>query len=267
MSTNPSFLTPLLPKVQAAVREASRLMMDREHLLVKTKGDITNLCTSADLAVQDFLYRKLRELLPGSGFLGEEEGLVDLDHPFVWVVDPIDGTANFARQIPECCISVALRGDDEILLGVVYTPYHEQLFSAVKGCGAYLNGEPIHVSDRPFGNGLLLTALCLYHKQYSPVCSAIILEAYQQCNDVRRFGSCAIELCYMACGLCELFFEYRVQAWDYAAAYLVLTEAGGVLTGRNGAALHFDAPTMLVGANNAANHRILDEIVTRHTGE
>ena len=258
-------LNSLLPKVQATVREASRLMMDREHLLIKTKGAVTNLCTSADLAVQDFLYQELRKLLPGSGFLGEEENLVDVNHPYVWVVDPIDGTANFARQIPECCISVALRGDDEILLGVVYNPYHDQLFDAVKGSGARLNGQPIHVSDRPFENGLLCTALCLYHKQYSATCSAIIYEAYQRCNDVRRFGSCAIELCYMACGLCELFFEYRVQAWDYAAACLILTEAGGVLTGRDGARLHFDAPTTLVGANNAGNHRILNEIVTRYT--
>ena len=258
-------LQDLLTSVQATVREASRLMMDREHLLVKTKGSVTNLCTSADLAVQDFLNRELRALLPGSGFLGEEEGLVDTDHPYVWVVDPIDGTANFARQIPECCISVALRGNDEILLGVVYNPFHDQLFDAVTGGGACLNGQSIHVSDRPFEKGLLLTALCLYHKENAVTCSAIILEAYQRCNDVRRFGSCAIELCYMACGLCELFFEFRVQAWDYAAACLILTEAGGVLSGRDGAALHFDAPTMLIAANNAENHRILSDIVTRHT--
>ena len=137
MMNNELNLNNLLPKVQAAVREASRLMMDREHLLVKTKGAMTNLCTSADLAVQDFLYQELRKLLPGSGFLGEEENLVDVNHPYVWVVDPIDGTANFARQIPECCISVALRGDDEILLGVVYNPHHDQLFDAVKGSGAH----------------------------------------------------------------------------------------------------------------------------------
>ena len=258
-------LNDLLPRVQATVREASRLMMDREHLLIKTKGSVTNLCTSADLAVQDFLYKELRTLLPGSGFLGEENDLLDTQHEYVWIVDPIDGTANFARQLPECCISVALKGRDEILLGVVYNPYHDQLFDAVKGGGARLNGQPIHVSDRPFEQGMLLTALCLYHKQYAETCSAIILEAYKRCNDVRRFGSCAIELCYLACGLCELFFEYRIQPWDYAAAYLVLTEAGGVLTGRDGAALHFDGPTLLVGANNAENHRILSDIVTRHT--
>ena len=258
-------LNDLLLDVQSTVREASSLMMDREHLRVRTKGSVTNLCTSADVAVQEFLSRSLRELLPGSGFLGEENDALDTRHAYVWVVDPIDGTANFARQIPECCICVALRGNDEILLGVVYNPFHDQLFSAVKGGGAQLNGEPIHVSDRPFEQGLLLTAMCLYHKENAPVCSDIILEAYNKCNDVRRFGSCAIELCYIACGLCELFFEYRVQAWDYAAACLVLTEAGGVLSGRDGEKLHYDAPTMLVGANNAENHRILSEIVTRHT--
>ena len=160
---------------------------------------------------------------------------------------------------------MALRGDDEILLGVVYNPYHDQLFDAVKGGGSRLNGQPIHVSDRPFEQSMLLTALCLYHKEHAEACSAIILEAYKKCNDVRRFGSCAIELCYMACGLCELFFEYRIQPWDYAAAYLILTEAGGVLTGRAGARLHFDGPTILVGANSLENHRILSEIVCKYT--
>ena len=240
-------------------------MMDREHLLVKTKGSVTNLCTSADLAVQDFLYQELRALLPGSGFLGEENDLLDTQHEYVWIVDPIDGTANFARELPECCISVALKGNDEILLGVVYNPYHDQLFDAVKGGGARLNGQPIHVSDRSFEQSMLITALCLYHKEYAEVCSQIILEAYEKCNDVRRFGSCAIELCYLACGLCELYFEYRIMPWDYAAAYLVLTEAGGVLTGRDGARLHFDGPTILVGANNLENHQILSDIVSRHT--
>lgn len=257
-------LNDLLPRVQATVREASRLMMDREHLLVKTKGSVTNLCTSADLAVQDFLYKELRALLPGSGFLGEENDLLDTQHEYVWIVDPIDGTANFARELPECCISVALKGNDEILLGVVYNPYRDQLFDAVKGGGSRLNEEPIHVSGRPFEQGMLITALCLYHKEHAEVCSDIILEAYQKCNDVRRFGSCAIELCYLACGLCELYFEYRIMPWDYAAAYLVLTEAGGVLTGPAGTRLHFDGPTILVGANSPENHQILSDIVSRH---
>ena len=245
------------------MREAAEIM--RQPFQVKRKGDITNLCTSADIAVQKFLYGRLLEIVPGSGFLGEEEGLVDLDHERVWVVDPIDGTANFSRGIPECTISVALRERGEIVLGVVYNPFHDELYSAVKGEGATLNGTPLHVSERPFEDGILLTAMSLYDKRYAPACNAVIMEAYGRCNDVRRFGACAIELCYLARGLCDLFFEYRLQAWDYAAAWLVVKEAGGVLSARGGEALTFDRPTLLVAANNAENHRILDDIVCRHT--
>ena len=96
------------------------------------------------------------------------------------------------------------------------------------------------------------------------VCAKVIFDAYFRCNDVRRFGSCAMELCYLAAGQCDLFFEYRVQAWDYSAAYLILTEAGGVLTGGRGENLSCDTPTMLVGANNGANHAQLLEIVSKY---
>lgn len=264
---NPLNFNDLLQDVRAAVRDAARYMINTEDLSVQMKGDVTNLCTSADLAIQDFLSRELRRILPESGFLGEEEDLVDTAHDAVWIVDPIDGTANFTRGIPECCISVALKYRDEIVLGVVYNPYHEHLFEAVKGGGARLNGNPIHVSDRPFSNGLLFTAMSLYDKRYAATCEAIIMDAYYRCNDVRRSGSCALELCYIACGLCELFFEYRVQAWDYAAGYLILTEAGGVLTGWNGSVLKCDSPTILIGANTRENHAILNEIVTRHVPE
>jgi len=265
----------LLKKVEAAAREASKFMMAKD-IEVKTKGDITNLCTSADLAVQEYLYKELLKILPGSGFMGEEEGLVDTAHEYVWIVDPIDGTANFSRGIPECTISIGLKRNvpgaaaerevhPEIVLGVVYNPFHDHMFTGLKGGGAFLNGKPIHTSDRPFENGILLTAMSLYRKEYAGVCNDVIMDAYYKCNDVRRFGACAIELCYIAAGLCELFFEYRIMPWDYAASYVILTEAGGVLTARDGEPLRFDVPTLLVGANNAANHARLCEIVSRHT--
>ena len=116
-----------------------------------------------------------------------------------------------------------------------------------------MNGSKLSVSDRVFENGLLCTAMSLYNKQYAKVCSDIIYEAYMQCNDVRRFGACALELCYMAAGTCDLYFEYRVLPWDYSAAYLILQEAGGVLVGRGGETLGCDVPTMLIGANTQKN--------------
>ena len=147
-----------LESISQIVREASRLMV-RKGFSVKEKGTVENIVTTSDFAVQDFLTEKLSALLPGSGFLCEEEDLEDLDHEYVWIIDPIDGTANYARGNENCCVSVALALGGEPVLGVVYSPWRGELYSAEKGRGAFCNGKPIHVSDRSFERGLLFTAM------------------------------------------------------------------------------------------------------------
>lgn len=250
--------------VISIVGQASGIMLET-GFSVSSKEGYANIVTSCDLMIQSFLEDKLSKLAPGSGFLCEEndekkEGTDGL----TWVIDPIDGTANFSRGIADCGISVALIEGGKPRMGVVYSPFKDELFHAEKGCGAYRNGKSISVSSRPFGDCLLCTAMSLYDKRYAEVCAKVIFDAYSKCNDVRRFGSCAMELCYLAAGQCDLFFEYRVQAWDYSAAYLILTEAGGVLTGGKGEPLGCNAPTMLVGANNRANHEQFLEIVAKY---
>ena len=140
-----------------------------------------------------------------------------------------------------------------IILGLVYIPRTGEMFYAERGKGAFRNGKQIHVSDRPFANGILCTALPVYHKEYAPLCSKIILEAFTQCNDIRRFGACAPELCYLAMGRCEMYFEYLLSPWDFAAASLILTEAGGVITDLNGNAPTCLHPSGIVAANNKEN--------------
>ena len=150
------------------------------------------------------------------------------------------------------------------MLGVVYNPSDGDLFRAVKGKGAYLGNRRIHTSNRVFADGILCTAMSLYRKEFAPVCNRIIMDAYGQCNDFRRFGACAIELCYLALGRIDLFFEIRVQPWDCAAGSLILTEAGGAITGLHGAPLRWDGPMLLVGANNTENLSRLNGIVSKH---
>ena len=123
-----------------------------------------------------------------------------------------------------------------MLMGVVYIPRTGEMFHAEKGKGAYLNGKRIKVSSRSFNNAVMCTALPVYHKEYAEVCSRIILEAFGKCNDIRRFGACAPELCYLAMGRCELYFEYLLSPWDYAAASLIITEAGGIISSIDGSA-------------------------------
>lgn len=255
-------LSELEEKVVSLVMAATAIT--KEKFTITLKGGDENIVTSADTGIQEFLTENLKRLLPGSGFLCEENDLRDLTHEYVWIIDPIDGTTNFSRGIKNCAVSVALSHDSNPVLGVVYNIFTGDLFTAIKNGGAKLNGREIKVSQNPFKNSLLCTAMSLYNKKYARICSDVIYDAYMKCNDIRRFGSCALELCYLAAGQCELYFEIRVFPWDYAAGFLILKEAGGILTGLHGEELKFDKPTPLIGANTPQNYDALNEIVDKH---
>lgn len=258
-------MSELLSKVENLVKEASKIMK-KENFFVIEKGGVSNIVTENDLAVEAFLKKELVALLPGSTFFGEE-GDERKEGDYIWIVDPIDGTQNYSRGLGNCAISVGLVHENEVVLGVVYNPYAEELYKAEKDQGAYLNDKPIHVSKRSFEDGLLCTALSLYRKEYAKICSDIILDAYNECNDVRRFGSCAVELCYLASGRCDLYFEIRIFPWDYSGSEIILKEAGGILTSYDGAPLDHKKETVLIGANNEINHRHLVSIINRHLSE
>ena len=243
-------MNAMLQKVVDIVKEASALMSP-DHFTVMQKNGLANLVTSSDLAVQHFLTERLAALLPGCGFLCEEEDFRDLEEEYVWIIDPIDGTANYARGIADCCISVALARRGALQLGVVYSPRRSELYTAEIGKGACCNGRPIHVSDRPLADGLFCTAMSTYRKEYAKTCSDIIYDIYMQSNDLRRWGSAAVELCLLASGVVELYFEMRLQPWDYAAAMLVLHEAGGYIAAWNGAAPSLTRSSLVIAANRA----------------
>lgn len=255
-------LFELEEKVIALIKSITESV--RENFTITVKDGDENIVTSADTSIQQFLIENLKKVLPDSGFLCEENDVRDLSYEDVWIIDPIDGTTNFSRSISNCAVSVALVHKSMPVLGVVYNFFNGDLFTALKGNGAKLNGTPIKVSQRPFENSLCCTAMSLYNKKYAKICSDIIYETYLQCNDIRRFGSCALELCYLAAGMCELYFEIRVFPWDYAAGLLILQEAGGILKGLHGEKLVFDKPTPLIGANTLQNYNRLNEIVDKY---
>lgn len=242
------------------VREASACMAT-DHFDVSQKGGFANIVTTSDLAVQDFLCERLAVLLPGSGFLCEEKDVHDASREYTWVIDPIDGTANYSRGIDQCAICVGLKHNDEMIMGVVYLPRTNEMFYAEKGKGAFRNGKRIHVSDRPFEDALVCTAFSVYHKEWTDVCSRIVTEAFKQCNDFRRFGACAPELCYLAMGRCEVYFEYMLFPWDFAAASLIVIEAGGMITDKDGNALTCTEPRGVIAANSLDSHRRFMNIV------
>ena len=253
----------MLQQVVDIVREASALMVS-DHFTVMQKDGLANLVTSSDLAVQHFLTERLAALLPGCGFLCEEEDFRDLEEEYVWIIDPIDGTANYARGIADCCISVALARKGALQLGVVYSPRRGELYTAELGKGACCNGHPIHVSDRPLADGMLCTAMSTYRKEYAKSCSDIIYDIYMQSNDLRRWGSAAVELCLLASGIIELYFEMRLQPWDYAAAMLILHEAGGRIATWDGGAPSLIRPSLVIAANRPDSLGAMLAVVHSH---
>lgn len=253
-----------LDTLKEVVVAASRYMVDNPAEVMQKDG-FENIVTSSDVNVQEYLKKELSARMPSSGFLCEEEDIHDLRHEYVWVIDPIDGTANYARGLFQCAISVALARKGVVEMGVVYLPRTGEMFTAELGKGACLNGKPIRTSQRQFADSILFTALPVYHKEHTALCSEIITEAFRQCNDVRRLGAAAPELCYLAMGRCELYFELMLSPWDFAASSLIVSEAGGCLLRPDGQPLHPYKPSGVIAANNAANLERLAAITSPRT--
>jgi len=253
----------MINKVIEIVREASSLMQRRDFT-VETKGSISNNVTTIDYAVQECLKNRLSPLINGCTFIGEEnckEELLNSERCF-WIVDPIDGTANFIRDMALSVISVGLIKNGTPVLGVVYNPYRDEMFYAEAGKGAFLNDEPIRVSDRIFAKSVFCTAFSLYNKNYAKPCIKIMEKAYYECEDVRRLGSAALELAYLACGRVDLFFEIRMFPWDFAAAEIIVREAGGYTGTIGSEKIAYSRPIPLICANTKENYEHLKRMVS-----
>ena len=206
---------------------------------IHQKSGRGNFVTDYDSRVQAILKTRLLELVPGAGFLGEEDQMdcTDISKGYAFIVDPIDGTANFTRNYHTSCISVALALD---ILGVVHNPYLQETFHALKGKGAYLNGGQIHASDRTLGEGLILFGTAPYDEKLIRKSFEVAYRYVSRAEDLRRSGSAAIDLCMVASGRAEFFFELALSPWDYAAGALIVEEAGGFVSDLQGGTLTYD---------------------------
>jgi len=222
----------VLKQLSETVRQAGDILRSAQNIRAHThmKTSASDLVTDYDLEVETFLRQELLKLLPQAGFYGEEEkDRADPHRGWVFIVDPIDGTTNFVRGIRQYNISVALAKDGAVEYGVVYDPDKEELFTAQRGGGAFLNGAPIHVSDLLLNQGIFLMGTSVYHREYIELSMAMAQRLLFRSCDMRRLGAAALDLCYVACGRAETFFEYSLCPWDHAAGDLILTEAGGVV--------------------------------------
>jgi myo-inositol-1(or 4)-monophosphatase len=223
---------------------------DRGNIRIDEKSGPADFVTDYDKKVQDMLQRGLADIVPDAHFIGEEGST----RPFAsegrfFIVDPIDGTTNFIKDFHASAISVALSVDGAVELGVIYNPYLDELFTARRGCGAFCNGRAIHVSSESLENGIVIFGTSPYNEEVSEKSFRMAYEYHRRALDVRRTGSAAIDLCNIAAGRAELFFELVLSPWDYAAGALIVEEAGGIVTDADGRALSLDRKCSVVARN------------------
>lgn len=220
----------MLEAISEIVRRAGALILEARDVdsSVHEKTGPRDLVTKYDVLVQEYLRRELLSLLPEASFLGEEDGLQEelSGAEWVFIVDPIDGTTNFVQGFRNSCVSVGLAHRGVMEYGVVFNPYDGELYTAQRERGAWLNGEPIHCRDKDLGHSLLIFGTALYYRELVPETMELFQAAFPLVQDVRRFGSAALDLCYVAAGKAGAFFECRLCPWDYAAGSLIAREAG-----------------------------------------
>lgn len=250
-----------LEAAKAAAREAGRLLRENvdKRSEIMFKGTV-DLVTHFDRKSQEMIFRRLSAAFPGHGFLAEEELSLPGTSDCRWIIDPIDGTTNFAHTFPVFCVSIALEQKGVVVVGVVYDPMRDELFEAVKGRGAFLNGARVRVSDIPaLGKALLATGFP-YDVRTSSFNNVREFNAFiVRAQAVRRCGSAALDLCYVACGRFDGFWELKLKPWDVAAGALIVEEAGGRVSDFEGRT--FDPFNQRALASNGRIHEEMRKVL------
>ncbi len=203
--------------------------------LIESKDTINNLVTEVDKKSESAIIDVIREIYPDHFILSEEVGELSTASNIKWIIDPIDGTVNFAHGIPICCISIGVEVDGKMLMGCVFNPFMNELFFAEKGKGAFLNNRPIRVSKKDEVQSACLVTGFPYRWAKIDIDPIPVFERFiRKGLPVRRLGSAAIDLCWVACGRFDAFWEYNLNPWDIAAGYLIIEEAGGKVTNFSG---------------------------------
>jgi myo-inositol-1(or 4)-monophosphatase len=237
----------LAAQMEPIVRRAGAYVRTAVPASVDEKSNHSDLVTEFDVNTQRMLTEELGALHPQAKFMGEEEHLqADVRTGDCFVIDPIDGTTNFVVGYCRSCVSVALLRDGVPSVGIVYNPWAEEYFCAVRGHGATRNGTPLRVRDRELKDVVVGMGTCPYYPDLAQRTMRICGEILNVALDIRRMGSAALDLCDVAANRTGAFFELKLSPWDYAAAGLILTEAGGVLSDLQGNPLSFEQASSVV---------------------
>ncbi len=248
-------LNTLLKATEAGAKEIQRFF--NGHFAVSNKEGINNLVTDADHASEKAILEVIKGDYPHHFILSEEVGEIIMDSEYKWIIDPIDGTINFANGVPICCVSIAVEHKGQIIMGAVYNPFMNEYFFAERGKGAMLNGKRIAVSKKADVHTSFLVTGFPYTYLDSPNGPLQVFERFiRKGVPVRRLGSAALDLCWVAAGRFDGFYEHKLQAWDSAAGFLIVEEAGGKVTDFEGKYYSVYQPHLL-----ATNGRIHDNML------
>lgn len=245
-----------IQNVISLVTQTKSLIKNREMAAHVQEKGLADYVTQVDIAVQDFLKKALFDIAPDIQFLGEETGLQEMEANSFWILDPVDGTTNLMHDYQHSVVSLALCRQREIVTGIIYDPFREEVFWAVKGQGSFLNGAPIQVSEaRQLSDTII--GLGTAKRELADENFARFRRVFGQSQDVRRIGSAALELAYTACGRQGGYFEAYLNPWDYAAGMLLVQEAGGMVTDFAGNSLDPGKGSSIVGTNGAVHGELL----------
>jgi myo-inositol-1(or 4)-monophosphatase len=243
-------------------REAGQILLEKfgRKINISLKGDI-NLVTEADLASEKLIIERIKSYYPKHSILAEESGnaVVSGDSNWKWIIDPLDGTTNFAHGYPCFCVTLALEHEGKIVLGVTFDPTRNELFAAERGQGATLNNKPIRVSEtEKLSDALLVTGFPYNFKQKDNFAKSLT-NFLLQSRGVRRDGSAAIDMAYVACGRFDGFWEEGLNPWDVAAGVLLIEEAGGRITYYDGSPFSVYSPPIC--ASNGLIHEEMLQVL------
>ncbi len=228
----------MLKQTVIAAAHAGALVLKKYfngQFTIASKTGLNDLVTQADNEAEDEIIKVIRQQFPEHFILSEEAGELTTESNIKWIIDPIDGTVNFAHGIPICCVSIGVEQDGEMILGVVYNPFMNEFFFAEKGKGATLNDKKISVSTKSdLGTSCLVTGFPYAYLDMPNGPLQVFEKMIRQGIPVRRLGSAALDLCWVAAGRFDGFYEHNLKAWDSAAGFLIVEEAGGMVTDFSG---------------------------------
>jgi myo-inositol-1(or 4)-monophosphatase len=242
-----------------AVEAAGRILLEYygSNFKISNKEGVNNLVTEADHAAEKTIMQIIKSEFPDHYILSEETGEIPTASNYKWIIDPLDGTVNFAHGLPICCVSVGLEQDGQMLMGAVYNPFFNEFYFAQKGFGATLNDKRIQVSaETEVSKSCLVTGFPYSYNDVPNGPLDVFARLIRKGVPVRRLGSAAMDLCWVAAGRFEGFFEHQLQAWDSAAGFLIVEEAGGRVSDFTGKKYSPYQPRIV-----ATNGKIHDELL------